>query len=430
MEKDIIDSIIKIKNIKDIKNIYWKIFYNGKSLPYNNIGKKLKILILNSPCFGFGDVVFCIKISNYLKDWYNADVTIATTDPKSFKKLGAENIIDLIAKNKGSQCRRFRLLSPAKNIHKQDLIFVAPVQSDYNPSLTDVKALIPYANKFNTFFFSEYNPYESNDEFDFPMGIGEEKYGLLFTQENKLSRLKILKNPYAFVYIAESIDNSEKCFISFLEMVCAKYHKKYRKLDIVIPDSISYFLDDYEDILLKHIKKYYSNIFIKTKDSEDVITEGNNKNELTFRLDILPVPYNQINGIIEHSIKDILLTGDQSITDTLSCCSDKNIFYQIAPWKEDFGYHLSQELPNKYLKSEKTSCGTLYAIKYRSDYKNFVKKWSFETLAKPKIDSIILAGKFRKENKEIIDDIDSIFIRSKSLDNIKRKITKFFNIDN
>ena len=44
-------------------------------------------------------------------------------------------------------------------------IFVAPVPSDYNVNLQDVKYLIPYANKFNTFFFSEYNHYD--EEFDF-----------------------------------------------------------------------------------------------------------------------------------------------------------------------------------------------------------------------------------------------------------------------
>jgi hypothetical protein len=424
MEKNIIDTIVKIKNIKDIKNIFWKMFYQNKPLPYNNIGKKIKILILNSPCFGFGDIVFCIKISNFLKEWYNADVTIATTDPKSFKKLGAENVIDLISKNKGTQCRRFRLLSPSKTIPKQDLIFVAPVQSDYSPSLSDVKALIPYSNKYNTIFFSEYNSYEENEEFDFSMGVGEDKYGLLFTKYSKTKRLKELKNPYAFAYIAESIDDAEKCFISFIEMVCAKYYKKHKKLDIVIPDSISYFIDDYEKDILKRIKKYYPNIYIKTKDSEDVISEGEGKNELTFRVDILPVPYKEIQGIMEHSLKDILLTGDQSITDALSCCSDKNIFYQIAPWKEDFGYNLSKQLPNKYLKSTKTSCGTLNAIKYKSNYKDFVKNWDFETLGKPKIDAIILAANFRKENKEFVEDLEDIFDHTKSLEKLKLKIQK------
>ena len=430
MDKNIIDTIINIKNIKDIKNVFWKMFYQNKPLVYNNIGKKIKILILNSPCFGFGDIVFCIKISNYLKEWYNSDVTIATTDPKSFKKLGAENVIDLTAKNKGTQCRRFRLLSPAKTIPKQDLIFVAPVQSDYSPSLQDVKALIPYSNKYNTIFFSEYNSYDDNDEFDFPMGVGEDKYGLLLTRYSKTKRLKELKNPYTFAYIAESIDDAEKCFISFIEMVCAKYYKKHKKLDIVIPDSISYFLDDYETDILKRIKKYYPNVYVKTKDSEDVISEGNGKNQLTFRVDILPVPYKEIQGIMEHSLKDILLTGDQSITDALSCCSNKNIFYQIAPWKEDFSYNLSKELPNKYLENVKTSCGTLNALKYKSNYKEFIKNWDFETLAKTKMDAIILAANFRKENKEITEDLEYIFDHTKSLTKLKQKITKYLNIDN
>ena len=430
MEKNIIEAVDKIKNIKDIKNIFWKMFYDDSPLSYNNIGKKLKILILNSPCFGFGDVVFCIKISNFLKEWYNADATIATTDPKSFKKLGAENVIDLNSKNKNTQCRRFRLLSPSKTIPKQDLIFVAPVQSDYSPSLSDVKALIPYSTKYNTVFFSEYNSYDENEVFDFPMGVGEDKYGLLFTKYSKTKRIKELKNPYAFAYIAESIDDSDKCFIAFIEMVCAKYYKKHKKLDIVIPDSISYFIDDYEKDIMKRINKYYPNVYIKTKDKEEIISEGDGKNELTFRVDILPVPYKEIQGIMEHSIKDILLTGDQSITDVLSCCIDKNIFYQIAPWKEDLGYYLSKELPNKYLENIKTSCGTLNALKYKSDYKQFVKKWDFETLAKPKMDAIILSAKFKKENKEFIEDLEDIFNRTKNITKLKIKIKKYLNIDN
>ena len=260
------------------------------------------------------------------------------------------------------------------------------------------------------------------------MGIGEDKYGLLFTNYSKTKRSKELKNPYAFAYIAELLDDADKCFIAFIEMICAKYYKKHRKLDIVIPDSISYFIDEYEKDILKKIKKYYPNVYIKTKDSDDIITEGDGKNELTFRADILPVPYKEIQGIMEHSVKDILLTGDQSITDVLSCCSNKNIFYQIAPWKENFGYNLSKELPNKYLGNIKTSCGTLNALKYKSDYKEFVNNWDFETLAKPKMDAIIFAAKFRKENKEIVEDLEDIFNHTKNITKLKTKIIKYLNI--
>jgi hypothetical protein len=99
---------------------------------------------------------------------------------------------------------------------------------------------------------------------------------------------------------------------------------------------------------------------------------------------------------MENSVEDILLTGDQSITDALSCCSSKNIFYQIARWKRMFGKGLAKYMPNQYLKSYKTSCGTLKAIDYHSNYKKFVKDWDFRTLAKPKMDAIIKLANFSK----------------------------------
>ena len=105
--------------------------------------------------------------------------------------------------------------------------------------------------------------------------------------------------------------------------------------------------------------------------------------------------------LMSKSINDILLTGDQSISDALSCCNKKNIFYQIAPWKKDFAKNLAKELPNIYLKSLKTSCGSLKAIKYHSEYENFNKKWDFKTRSKSKMDAIILSVIAIKNNKNI-----------------------------
>lgn len=419
----IIDTISDINEMEDVKNIFWKTFLNKN---YKHKNEKTKVLLLNSPCFGFGDVVFCIKLSNYLKEWYNANVTIATTDPNSFKKLGAQNIVSLLSKNKDSQCRRFKYLYFSKNISKQDLIFVAPLQSDYNPSLNDVRFLVPYATKFNTFFFSEYNHYDDS-EFDFSTGLGKNKFGLLFTNTKRIPRLKKLKNPYALIYIAESIDDSDYCFFKFIEMVSAKYNKKYKNFDIVIPDSLEYFFEDFEDIIVSKIKKYYPNIRYVGKTKSFYLNQNSNRNEtLTFRSDVLPLSYREMSGLIENSVKDILLTGDQSITDALSCCSDKNIFYQIAPWKEDFGKNLAKLLPNKYLSSVKTSCGTLKAIKYNSNYKNFVKEWDFRRLAKPKLDSIFSYINFKNKNKKDIEELENIILRSKSVDAIKEKIKNYF----
>ena len=84
----ILNIIGKLEDIKDAKNIFWKAFFNNKIDPPDNFGHGIKILLLNAPCDRFGDVVFCLKIAEFLKEWYNAEITIATTDLTSFKKLG------------------------------------------------------------------------------------------------------------------------------------------------------------------------------------------------------------------------------------------------------------------------------------------------------------------------------------------------------
>lgn len=421
----ILDEITKIKETNEFKNIFWKSFYKRR---VNNVSfKKIKILLLNAPCNGFGDVVFCMKISKYLEEWYDADVTIASTSSESFKQLGKiDNVIQIGSKSKVDQCRRFKNLHFKSNLPVQDLIFVAPVQSDYDVSLQDVKYLLPYATKFNTFFFSEYNPDET-EGFDFITGVGnKDNYGLLFTNTKKIKRINKLKNPYAVVYIAESVDDSIDCFCSFIEMICAKYNNKYKNFDIVIPTSISYFFEDFEYKIVSKIKKYYPNINYVGKDKSFTLLQNKENNKVvTFRADILPVPYYDMVGLIQHSVKDILLTGDQSITDALSCCSEKNIFYQIAGWKEGFAKNLSKELPNKYLISTKTSCGTLKAIRYKSDYKQFIKKWDFRKLAKPKLDAILSAAKYKKDNKEMIKELEKIVLSSRNVQSLKSKILKY-----
>jgi hypothetical protein len=47
-------------------------------------------------------------------------------------------------------------------------------------------------------------------------------------------------------------------------------------------------------------------------------------------------------------------------------------------------------MPNKYLKSKKTTCGTIKALSYKSNYKDFLKNWDFRYLARPKMNAILL----------------------------------------
>lgn len=363
----------------------------------NNI-VPISILILNTPCKGFGDIIFAFKLKRYLEKWYPfSNVKIATTKYKSFISLGEnkDSLIELHSLSNIEDCRRFKhLYMNNNNNNKFDLIFVAPLQSDFESSLSDVRHLIPYANSYNTYFFSEYND-SIKKYFDFHTGIGKNRCGMFFVESsfsNKESHLflenhNLKKNKYIVCYIAESISGSNNCFLSFFEMVIKKYKKKLNKITIIVPEWIAKNFSKYINYFIHD----FSNIIVSTKsENKSYTNENKNKNiSLHIRGDLFPIPNKDMLLLMKNSLDDMLLTGDQSITDALSCCPKKNIWYQIAPWKKNYANELSKLLPNKYYKNKKTSCGTIEGISLKSDYREFIKKWSFEKLAKPKITRII-----------------------------------------
>lgn len=421
MTDNIVQNILKLKNIKNINNVFWKPYFDKRTKCSKTCGRGVKILLLNTPCYGFGDVIFAIKLAKYLREWYGCTVHIATTLPDAFKKMKepTKNIIPLTG-GKSSQCRRFSRLK-MKTTETYDLIFVAPLQADYTINRTDVKKLIKYSNIFNTFFFSEYNDNPSKN-FDFPTGVGGKNMGLFLTKTTKGAKVARTKPPYALIYIAESIVSSDKCFLGFMEMVSKKYNTKYNKFEIVVPGWIVEKILGNKSNIVKRLKKYYPNIVtVDSKKKKQVISEESGKNTLTIRGDILPVDNKTMIRLMSHSVKDILLTGDQSITDCISCCSSKNIFYQIAPWKMGFGKNLAKFLPNKYISKVSTSCGTLQAIKYESNYNKFVQNWDFRKLAKPKLDAIMLATKATKKSKKL-KNLEKLVLSSKSLSTLKKKL--------
>lgn len=58
------------------------------------------------------------------------------------------------------------------------------------------------------------------------------------------------------------------------------------------------------------------------------------------------------------------------------------IYFIKLVWKNDFVKNLAKYMPNVYLHKVTTSCGTLDAIKYDSNYSDFVKEWDFRKLAR------------------------------------------------
>lgn len=423
----ILDKIEKTTKYSDLFEIPWQIL---ESKPCSKkCGKNIKIVILNTPCNGFGDLMFASKLANILRGMYGCRVDIASTIPEKLELLGEDkkNIVALKTKYNKKECRRFKYLDNSGLKIKYDLLFVAPVNQDHSVSHTDIKHLIPYSNKFNTFFFSEYND-DIWKHFDFPTGIGKGYFGLLITKP-KVKPIK-RKYPYALAYIAGSPGFSHiplwrNCINGFVTLV-AKKNKNKKIFEIIGPhDSLKYISNINKDKLSKMLGLYFGTIKFISNKINKTIKISNKTNILILNTTVFPVPNATMLSLMKYSVKDILLTGDQSITDCLSCCPNKNIWYQTVPWKYDFVEKLAAEMPNKYLKNERTSCGNVTTTSFKSNYKKFVSKYKFDVNARTKLNGVILAAKESKNKNSWVYKYENKVLKSRGLANFKKYVNDY-----
>ena len=455
--------ILKSKNFDEIYDIRWKLHLGDKieRKHYNN----LKIGLVNVPCGGYGDVIKCIKIFTYLKKWYpGANVQILSASKEKFRNLGIkEPIIDIKHKKykDDHECTKFKYLKLSNN-KKFDFYLIIPVISDPF-EINDFKKMVPHATEWNTYTMSEYNDTDTSPV-DFPIGVGKNHLGLFF-DKSILEKQNIIKNPYAVVYIQSSGDgllHSRYCFLSFVEMVISKTkYKSFKTFEVVIPYWIVEDINKYYPFkkkCLEIFKKYYNEIHLVTKDesielynsksinskridskrinskrinsnktskkqSNKTSKKQNNKThkKIILRGDILPQSREKFIGFIQGSIKDILLTGDESLVDTLNCCKGKTIWYQIAPWKKNLAENLYSETGNKNYKTYKTSCGNMKGYKFKNDIDKLIKENDFRIKGKERFDSALICFHENNNNKEIKKLIE-IIEHSRYLDTLKKKI--------
>ena len=443
--------ILKCKNFNEIYDIRWKL-HLGKKVQKKHY-KNIKLGLINVPCGGYGDVIKCIKIYEYIKRWYpGIDVTILSASQQKFRNLGIKTkIIDIKNKNNKdeAECSKFKDLRVVGN-NKFNCFLVIPVIADPF-EINDFNKMIPYATDWNTFTMSEYNDIDTIPT-DFPIGVGNKNLGLFFDKPI-LKKQTFIKNPYALVYIQPSEDgllHSRYCFLSFLEMIINKdKYKNHKKFEVIIPNWISQDILFYQPVksqFLKITKKQYQKITVITKKEGKIlinnkeikdknkknnrktnkiktkrITKKNNSKELIIRGDILPQPREKFIGLIKDSIKDILLTGDESLVDTLNCCPTKTIWYQIAPWKQNLAENLAIETGNKNYKTYRTSCGNIKGYKFKNDTQKLIKENDFRKKGHERFDSAII-GLYENHNNKDIQKIIDIIEHSRYLHTLKKKI--------
>ena len=402
----------------------------------------LNIALFCNPCYGFGDIIFCLKMYNYIKEWYGIECTLFTTKPKPFIDNGIKKIfLAKIPTKKYVECANIKdmklytinekgeALKRIKLPVQYDLIFVAPwIGTDYEPKHSIMKHLFPYANRFNTFLFSEYNAPEPH-KYDFPTGIGRGLYGLLITDWN-ITGPRIVDNPYLMVHLTnDDRVNVVGCFSKFIEAMCKKYAHLHPKLDVILP---SHVLENTTGInkLIKLIKqkKYYDEVEIITTKGTGRSYPSNTR-VLRFRCELTPMPYEKYVSMFNYCLPDVLITGDQSVTDIISCCKDYNIYYQIMPWKQNFAKNLSKitNAQKDYLRKIRTSCG----LQKMSEGKKLAlrrieEEFDFRKLGKAKLDGIINNARLLTTDKNVKQYV-KIVLTSRKRSTVMNKFKDYIN---
>ena len=416
---DIIKLIPSKKYYEDLYEIPWSI-EEGKSVIKKT---KLRIGLINIPCGGFGDVIVCQTFYDYLKEWYpQHDIIICTTAIQKFKTLGLNTSkMKEISVKGNEECEPYDKLYFKKQPKPFDIMICIPI-INYQFIINKFQKFIPYANLFNTFTVSEYNGYIP--PYTFPIGVGSDQLGIFLTKP-EIKPHGLIKKPYALVYIADRSNpagiHCKLCFLSYMEMIAKKYHKMYPLFQVVVPPWITTMLSENSHFKYKFkqiITKYYPNVWIVNSEGKDSFFEGIG-NSLIIRGDILPQPRPVFISLMKGSIEDILLTGDQSITDALSCCSDKkNIWYQIAPWKQDLANELSKAIPDSTVDNFRTSCGILKGLRKHKNYKSLLRKYDFRKLGRKRMDAI-LNFHYKKEHYKPFMDI---VLHSRTIDSVIKKM--------
>jgi hypothetical protein len=458
LNQNIIDQVKSCRSYNSLFNIPFNTFYNNpketKDLDENFFNWPVKLLILTSTCNGFGDIVTAMKIKKFIFNWYGNRIhlKIATNNVAGFVQLGEkyEDLIHLKTKDKNFQCQRFNTMIPYnakeffvnemlvdENIENFDLYFIVPLTADNYPDFKEIHSLVKNSNRFNTFFFTEYNmPIDKNIRFN--IGVGENRLGLLLEEKpDKIETIIKLQNPYTIIYVAQyytyeglkedsNLGWLEYCYLGFLELVTSIY--KLPILEVVCPlwmeKDIKKFLDDF----MKYINIWYKTVIFETPEKIDEMENPNSvkgRGKLIFRFDVLPLQYEKMKALMNYSLPHVLLTGDQSFTDFIALRADDGIpFYQGLPWKTNLYKNLARAIPNKYYKSYKTSCGDYTAIRYNTQLKKLVQNESFAKKGKPIMDAVIKAAAFRSK---LYKDFKKIALSSKDLETIKRRLTNLKN---
>jgi len=313
---------------------------------------KMKIVILNAPCNGFGDVVYAYKLYAMLKKTY--DVILFTTRKKDFTMLtnDTNEIHSFVTKNgteitnAKSQCRRFsNIRVPAKlskSLNENDIYINAPLQTDFIPSVYDISVMLSFKVK-NVLIMTEYN-HPENDHRDV-LSIGAGEAGLIYP--NMLIPEKYENGNFKFT-IAYAADNETQA----LNFQLHEYFKSFKKTKTLLEVHCNPIVYNWYK---KNTSRRVKNVRLDEDEDkgENVVLVGGK----------FPIPYLQMLSAWKNCSGNLFCTGDQSVSDAIYYNYNKNkIYYQVMGWKLDLALGIKKEWKNARLRGTKTRKNVLLIL--------------------------------------------------------------------
>jgi hypothetical protein len=429
---------------------------------YEDQDRPFRILIYCILLGGMGDISFANTLFNYLKEWTNEenmDIKIALYDQdgeesarKKQKIFGLSDFDVIILSKNRYASSIYGELNPSISCNYFDLYLLAPVTMSLvydrieryafnNETKDEIPAIIEDMEEVsgrlvngmkscmtmkniivndlqkqflnvdmrNTFLFSVYNAEDdanADSDFDFSTGIGPTKCGILLTDADVLPITVLPQNlqneKFVLIYVnfsgesrrsdPERYEITSRCIADFIKNIADTYTGQtdihvilqkhvYDELDL---QELSCSMEVWEIVEDGRLEKYA------------IYENGGHK--LIFRTDILPVNSLIFKQLIYYSQPEILMTGNQSVTDIISCCTDKKLWYQSDPWTESFGEGLT-----KYGGAKKCSRYDDGNCVYNDDstvvvsrLDNIKEYFDFRKISKDKILNIIDEAKERR----------------------------------
>lgn len=383
---------------------------------------------------GFGDLIFTLKLYAIFKKWYNISPYIVSPTPDKFLSNGISKskVLHLkIPKSESHEAHKYiedsdsiPIVTMNDTIWKKnfDIIFVTPVTMDgWENNLGHFKSIFPYITSNILYRFSAYD--HGGMTYEIPLGLSEDRYGI-FISPTQISTKRIIKNPYIMTHISninwtEAEGDYKSCLSNFLKLMAKKYHKTYPVLDIVVSKSITNdFASTDRDRFNKlkdYLKKFYGKVKVIKSESDTLLEEG-----LNIRSDLPVMPHIKFTSLFQHCLPDVLGTGNQTISDLVSCCTNFNIYYQTLPWEVSFAKNLGRILKKDYLTVRRSACGK-YGDKnmlyMETDLSIIKDNYDFSKKGKSFMDKIMIQFQTKNINKSSTE-------KEKMSKKIKSKVIK------